>query len=1158
MKHAASISSFQALNMPIASIQGSHLVEASAGTGKTYSIALLSLRLIIEKDIPLFRQLLVTYTNAAVAELQHRIRKFITLAETYASGEAIEDENIKFIIDQATQKGNITPEQIRTRLKASLILMDEATIVTIHSFCQQMLNKYAFDTQQVFDAQLRDNISDIIEDECNKFWRRHITTLAPEILETLAIANKKSGFNKLISMQMSGRCYAAYSASEDYTLNPEEMSAQLQKILTDEKHILKETLLRYDQHLEAITRTVGTNILQQYLQEPEIFLSETKKARAAGRKYVEKFPTDFLDSLNATEEQQRIKEQWINEQLIQIRCFAIQKILPAIQRRLSSNGVITFDHLIHNLWNTIQKPERNAHFITQVRKDFQAVFIDEFQDTDHIQFDIFSILFLENPEGITFLIGDPKQSIYAFRGADISSYLEAKNHVGSVHTMNTNYRSTAQMVAAANTFFLPQPDFDTFYFPDSSDKRIDYIPVESAQHFGCLLQHGHPEPAISLMSFNNKPDLKQAIVDEICRLLHPENAFRIKDKKGHLHPIKPADIGILVRRAFDGNEIKKLLEARNVPAVIRNDDKVLQSSTAKEIAVLLQAVLRPALPDIHRALFTQLIGWDRRQLQEFDEEKMAVRFRKYQSEWLQKNTYTVLSSIKKDFALEERLTAVPGGLRTLSNYIQIMQLLHQYQHRKMLSAEELLTWLQKSTQGLENEGDAYELQMESDEDAVKIDTIHKSKGLEYNIVFCENLSFNNNSLGSYEFTNFKHGDAHLFFDTALLSEVWKADWALQNAQENRRLMYVAVTRAAYKCYIGYSLGKAKTLDVSSSLQPFINAISQSASYDKISPTISPTPLTDNNERSNLIAPYMGSDLPAPVYKQETTAGISFLNYDPASISLAGSNWRKMSFSALTAKGTHQPIVEDASEAAQDEYSGFVFNTLHRSSYTGNLLHFLLEQLDFKEDRNHQLAIERALHRYTQHHQLYENYLPQMIRHIVGATLQSDTQQFSLSAIPLSTRLSELEFNFMVPPLRVGEIISAAAPYIPVQFSLQERHFLEGFMNGFIDLFFEHEGQYYILDWKSNYLGNKLSDYSGENLEAAMTQQHYHLQYLIYTIAANKFLKSRLGADYQYEKHFGGVFYMFLRGVRAGTESGIFYTKPPAIMIRQLDQYFQVS
>jgi len=1155
------------------------LVEASAGTGKTYSIALLSLRLIIEKDIPIFRQLLVTYTNAAVAELQHRIRKFIALAGTYAAGESIDDDNIKTIIDQAGQKGGITPEQIRMRLKASLMLMDEATIVTIHSFCQQMLNKYAFDTQQVFDAQLRSNISDIIEDECHKFWRRYITTLRPEVLEALAIADKKSGFSKLIGMQMSGRCYATYSVSKKYTLQPEDMSAQLQQIQSGEEDTLQQALRLYDQHREAIAHAVGNYTLKQYLHDPEIFLTAAKETRAAGKKYIEKFPTAFLDSFDAIDEQRTAKAQWVNEQLIHIRCFAIQEIIPAIQRRLSRNGIVTFDHLIRNLWSTLQKQEGNAHFIAQVRKDFQAVFIDEFQDTDHLQFDIFSTLFLENPDCITFLIGDPKQSIYAFRGADISSYLAAKNQVSSVHTMNVNYRSTGQMVAAANAFFLPEPDFDTFYFPDSSDKRIDYIPVESAQHSGCLLQDQTAEPAISIMSFDNKPDLKQAIVDEICRLLHPENAYRIKDKKGQLHPVKPADIGILVRLASDGNEIKKLLEARNIPAVIRNDDKVLQSSTAKEIAAILEAVLEPALSPIHRGLFTQLIGWDRQELQEFDEEKMTARFRRYQSEWLQKSTYAVLSSIKKDFGLEERLTALPGGLRILSDFVQIMQLLHQYQHRKMLSAEELLTWLQKSTQGLENEGDAYELQIESDEDAVKIDTIHKSKGLEYNIVFCENLSFNNSTPSKHEFTNFNHDESHLFFDTALLSDTWKADWALQNAQENRRLMYVAVTRAAYKCYIGYSTGRSKALGTDSCLQPFIEAINNKESFDKLGMTapskdgignaapfdklrmtMPATPSADgaSNAAPNLIALYMGSTLPAPVYKPETAARISFLDYDPASISLAGSNWRKMSFSALTAKGLHQPIPEEGSEEQQDDYANFVFNTLQRGSYTGNMLHFLLEQTDFKDERNHHHAIERSLNRYAKNQQLYEHYLPQLIRHVVQAKLQSATQQFSLSAIPASARLSEMEFNFMVPPLKAGKVLSVATQHIPLQFSLQEKHSLEGFMNGFIDLFFEHEGQYYILDWKSNYLGNRLEYYKGDLLDAAMAQQNYHLQYLIYTIAANKFLKSRLGADYQYEKHFGGVFYLFLRGLRAGSDSGIFYTKPSAVMIEQLDQYFQVS
>ncbi len=1137
MQQDASISSFHVTTMPAEKISGSNLVEASAGTGKTYSIALLVLRLIIEKDIPVFQQLIVTFTNAAVAELQHRIRKFLAQAAEYADEEPVEDENIRSVVDRAIQQSGIKREVVKERLKASLIMMDESVIVTIHSFCQQMLNKYAFDTKQTFDVKLQENISDILEDEFNKCWRRHITTLPAEVLSALNIITKKNTFPDLIKKHLSGRRYALFTEDKDYTINGDELLTELQRTEREAEQDWNNALRLFKIHEDAIIGAVKNFELKQYLDDAEAFVTKAIAERTKGRKYVEKFPEAFLKALEMITNRGLERDIWITTRIAEVRCFALQKVIPGLQSRLERSGIMTFDNLIQNLWKVLQAPEGNEHFISRVRNDFKAVFIDEFQDTDRVQFDIFSKLFLDSTECITFLIGDPKQSIYAFRGADISGYMEAKGRVDRAYTMNVNYRSTEQMIAAANTFFLPEEDFDTFYFPGQSGNSIRYVPVKSAQNHGNLLQHQAPVPAISLMSFKNKTELKQAIAEEISRLLQPSNAFQIRDKQGELRPVKPADIGVLVRTTRAGTDIKELLETLNIPAVIRNDGKVMQSDTAKDTAVLLKSVTEPSVSNIRRALFSRLIGWSRQQLQEADDEKLMERFRAYQLLWFQENTYTVLSRIKKDFGLEERLIKLPGGMRILSDFVQVMQLLHQYQHRKKLSPEELLNWLKKSNQGLENEDDEFELQMESDEDAVKIVTIHKSKGLEYNIVFCEDLSFKSETSSFWEFAEFKTDQpngTHVFADIPLLTEEWKHAFETQTEQENRRLMYVAITRAVYKCYIGYSLEGKQALSASSSLAPFLSAT--------------------GNAHPQLIATFQANTAPALPYSPEIIPEITSLDYNANDIIIAGSNWRKMSYSALAAKSSgHIAPQDEKSAEVQNDYDHFVFEILHRGSYTGNMLHFLLEQLNFKESQLHHFAVERSLKQFLQYDQQYEVYLPQLVRQIIQTNLNAGDHSFSLSTIPAGSCLKEMEFDFMVPPLRLRQILEVIANHIPARFSLTDNSVLEGFMNGFIDLFFEHEGRYYILDWKSNYLGNDLSYYTGESLESAMTTNNYHLQYLIYTLAAHKFLKSRLGNQYRYDRHFGGAFYAFLRGVRAHTGSGIFYTKPPAEIILKLDE-----
>ena len=586
---------FDPTRIPIQALAGSNLIEASAGTGKTYSIALLVLRLIMEKDVPIDKILMVTYTNAAVAELSDRIRLFLALARRYASGESISDVEIAVLVDQAVAYTSL--DEVSNKLKDAILLLDESMIVTIHSFCQYALSRYAFETGQLFDVELLSDIGQIVEAEVNHFWRTFITTLPTNLLELSEVRDHKGDLNTVIGKILQGRQYADFDPAVGYDFEPDNWSAELNQLNAMKNFAKNQLSTIYNNQKEDLFKIIEKKRnakLQDARNNIDLLLEELLQLKAKNKStYFDEFPfADELDNYIAV--LLRI-EEFKSELLRAINYFAVSYIPDRIRQQMVNLNVLTFDDLINNLYRTIVI-EKNRRLIQKLRDDFSAVFIDEFQDTDNVQFQIFDVLFIQHPETITFLIGDPKQSIYAFRGADIETYLLARNKVNRKYTMNTNELLTA-----------------------------DYKILEK--------------------------DISRAI--------------------------QPSDIGILVKSKYDGKQLKKLLDYVKIPAVIVNDDKVLQSETATDISKLLNAVNEGSLALIKTALFTETIGWNTDRLNKLHTEAILEVFRNYKSLWEDHSVYELLTQIKQDFQVEQRLVAKGGGLRVLSDFNQLTELLQK-------------------------------------------------------------------------------------------------------------------------------------------------------------------------------------------------------------------------------------------------------------------------------------------------------------------------------------------------------------------------------------------------------------------------------------------------------------------------------------------------
>ncbi|MCO5248727.1 MAG: UvrD-helicase domain-containing protein [Chitinophagales bacterium] len=1108
-------------------LEGSHLIEASAGTGKTYSIAILVLRLIIEKEIPIQEILMVTFTKAAVAELEERVRKFVREAYRYSLDEEETDKTISFIVDRYG-KGNA-----REKLKTALLFLDEISVLTIHGFSQQTLNEYAFETQQVFRTELMSDTSELIEQEIQAFWRNNITTIMPELLEKLLEINiSQEGIKSILKGHLEGKRYIFYSESKSYQLDKAKQDKFYKDLIKSEEEIkrLEDKIWNYLQENKTsiVESLPAKNTLSPVLDNQEDFLKELIK-KIGTTKYIQKAFTGIISEIEQLVEWQDKdklnKEKCMNH----IYSCAIYTIIPEIDKQKTAYDILTFDDMIGKL-NLALTTKENLSLVKKLRTQYQAVFIDEFQDTDRQQYEIFYTAFQKQYESIghsniIFYIGDPKQSIYGWRKADIQTYLKAKANVNKVYTMDINYRSSFEMVQALNKFFLPETGFDTFHFGDEKEpNRFDYVNVFSNKKENEVTIQENKENfesniPLHLIKVEKKTDAYSDMTNRIIDLL---NEGEIDGKE-----IKASDIGILVRGNSDAADIKKALSKKGIPAVVFSDTKVLESKEATEMVYILEAIIYSNISNVNRALVTDYVGYETSTLLNYETESDILQFKKYHGNWKKDGIYSILTSFATDYQLQNRLIEqhTEVGERILTNFFHLAELLYKIEIRQKLQPLELLNWLKLTIQKQDKEGDEWIQRIESDAEAVNIMTIHKSKGLEYSIVFAPSLDFRfkDDKERVYGFRNEENN-----YVTAKISQLEGKQLVLlknQEEQENRRLLYVTLTRAKYKCFV-YSVKSKKVIKgVDSTLNVFLKKLENN--FTKYINELSP--VSDNKK-----------------YQKAQTKSQKILNTKNFRI---GYPWKKLSYSSLI--GEKEWIPKEVFKGTDNNYEKFIFKDLSHNAKVGTFLHELFEKIHFNEDKSWKRAIDYHLKSFiSKPTEDFTNGIEQLISHVMHAQISAGQQEFSLCNLDMNKTLHEMEFNYPLKLFTPQSLVALQQEDIVITDRQPKQ--LEGMMNGFVDLFFEYNNQYYILDWKSNYLGANIEDYNSGKLYQVMTDNNYHLQYLIYTHAIHKYLTQKLGNQYDYERNFGGVIYIFLRGARAGEDSGIFYTKPKFRQIETME------
>ena len=1137
-------------NAVTVTLAGSNLIEASAGTGKTYSIALLTLRLVIEKKIPIEKILMVTFTKAAVAELEIRVRAFVRIALKVSRGETIGDPTITNLVnDQIEIQGG---KEVSDRLETAQLFLDETSVLTIHSFCQRTLSEFSFETGQIFGAETitPDEYNQMMEDAFNEYWRINVTTIRLDMLKRfIGFGLNHDDIFDLVKKSFGGKMlFSNIPMPDDFLTNPyydklmEWEVLEKGKITQSKETILSNISARHEEYLLLLSNGRGKNSKYvDFLKEEqwedvfELIVAGVKKKNLP-QFANDAFPEIIAEAVNYINLDKQIAKRF-KEEVNQIAMAAIGSVTKRIQEQKNNRGIITFDDMIGLLYKAVVEGPYNQQLIASLRQKYDAVFIDEFQDTDKEQYAIFDKLF--GNDKILFYIGDPKQSIYAFRKADIFTYFNAKKSVQNLHFMNTNYRSTEAYINEMNQFFLPAPDFDTFYFNNDEKlrKAIEYKEVYSPNPNtkGELKCNGEDIMPIHITENKNKKELRQSVRAIIADLFTPGNYTIGKEENSRA--IKPSDIGILVRSNKEGKVMKSILASLRIPSVTIDDARLLASNEATQIFYILVAVNEISRSNINRALLSELGGYTEDDLVTTNEEAILTQFKTFQESWVKNGVYTMLKQFVSDHHVYERLygDSAENPERTISNIQQLIEILHKITVRKNYEPKELIQWLKKGMEGDAREGDEYEQRLESDQDAVQIVTIHKSKGLEYNIVIAPHLDLLADQ-EVYTTGSFRDPDSGEYYvmKKDLMTDAQKELYELQSEQENRRLIYVAITRARYQCFI--TINNASHY-APSSLKKFI--------YKEKDPN-------DKKAKANTISNDMINIRLAPPsnpgFRYTNPAATSRPSYAVANnFHLEHANWIKTSYSGLNPD--HDPVIAPKTATPfETAYDKFAFQDLKKGAHTGNLLHYIFEHIDFADDRNWVRVVEQAMKRLSgSANEDYRDQIILLLNQVTSATMPGSTP-FCMNQVTKDKRINELEFDFLLNPFNTAQLQTLSSDAHP--FRIKSIDELEGIMNGKIDLFFEHEGKYYILDWKSNFLGNSLDFYDTKHVTDAMYENNYNLQYLIYTVALTKYLKLRK-PDFDYDTHFGGVIYLFLRGVRAGGQTGIYFTKPEKQLIKDI-------
>lgn len=1186
-------------------LEGLQVIEASAGTGKTWNICALYLRLLLERELEVSQILVVTFTNAATAELRQRVRDRIADTLRLVDGGTCEDAFLLDYIAALRERQNRTDEAMAARLRAALQNFDEASIFTIHAFCQRALADAPFASGIPLNQKLLPDDSELVMEVARDFWRKHIAgrrlpRFLTEVLErkrdspetfaellkrrlrkplsTLLWPEGPDGENEQSSADSSRALDAAYETARALWQREREVIVKLVEDALprlDNRSYKDKTIATCKAEWDDVLLRGNLFAKNEKLQ---LFSADILRKRAKKENTPPDHPFfDCAAQLLAHREQ-------AEKELTRVRTRLLRDLLSegpaAVRRAKRERRVVAFDDMLYNLYERLTCGA-HGELASDIRAQFPAALIDEFQDTDPLQFAIFKLIYGDSGAPV-FLVGDPKQAIYSFRNADLHTYLEARAEAKAEYTLGDNQRSTRELIDALNALFSNNPA--AFMMPGLAYRPVRLGQKERKELFGDIAGRA----PLQVWTLPKEPPLKsvakaqaaRACAVEIARLVAAgqRGEMRIGDRS-----LSAGDIAVLVRTHREGRAMRQALAVLGLRSVELSQESVFHSPDAEEIERLLVAILEPARERLLRAaLATELMGLDAAAIDALDDDEERLssfveHFAEYRETWQRRGIGVMLRQFFTAEGVARRMVARPDGERRLTNLLHLVESLHGAAQSHP-SPDMLVRWLQERRAD-EGTGDADQLRLESDRDLVSIVTIHKSKGLEYQIVFCPFLwdGYQRKDSGSTDGTEYHDDDGRAVMDFVEREAAEKSELAmrrsLEQSAERLRLIYVALTRAVHRCYlvVGGYLSRFSPAESQRSLLNWLAAgagrspaqwLKDGAALPEIDAAWST--LAQANEPNIAIAPLPLDMQEAP--EEVLPAPEDLAPLEPPHVPTA---WWMGSYTALTHGAAHERAAIDhdarlltaerTADAATAEIAADDILRFPRGRNAGSCVHAVFENSDFTDPATWPPAIDTALRTYPPETaggagvESLRNMLANMLRDVTATPLPDGMR---IGELAVRRRVVELEFTLPSQRLTAAGLAAVLErhqyPMPPLAFAV-----LDGYLRGFIDLIFEHGGRYYVADWKSNYLGDRGSDYDMPALERAMDDHGYHLQYLLYSVALHRYLRCRR-ADYDFERHFGGVYYLFVRGMRptwtgtGGRATGVYYHRPGRDVVADID------
>ncbi|WP_300273766.1 exodeoxyribonuclease V subunit beta [Halomonas sp.] len=1294
-------------------LTGSRLIEASAGTGKTFTIALLYVRLVLgprdEADAESFPRaltppeiLVVTFTNAATRELRDRIRaRLVEAADAFLAprngdgssaaglrGGAVNPSlgatdaipgvgpPLRPAADSATSSANDSPTgdlfaeppvdnsevvdnsggdpllalrnsyprerwpACARRLQLAAEWMDEAAVSTIHAWCHRMLREHAFESGSLFSLEMNLDQSELELEVARDYWRSFYYALDADALAVVTrhwetpdelvedVRRLQGDADLLPDAPPPAGALAAMRAERERRLAAlkapwpawlDELAERLETAAAAKA---------FDQRkLNSKSRVDWLARLRDWANDPELAspaLTDTAWKRLTPEGMAEIWKSgEPLDhpALHALAELPERLEA-LPDARADLLAHAVHWMGERRRRVQQRRAELGPDDLLERLDEALDGPAGQA-LASQVRRQFPVALVDEFQDTDPVQYRLFDHVYRlaqapdpEDPSGIL-LIGDPKQAIYAFRGADIHTYLQARRDTAGRHvTLGTNFRSAGAMVEAVNRVFrfadAHPAGRGAFLFRSSEgDNPVPFLPVAAKGRRDTLTRDGEPLPAMTLWHLpaqdgtSDEGMSKGAYFDAMAERCATEMATLLREGQARrtgfseagepFRALAPSDLAVLVNNASEAKAIRGALLTRGIRSVYLSDKEgVFETSAALELEVWLAACAEPdSERRLHAALAMPSLGMsltdlDALQHDELAWEERVLQFRGYHRQWQRQGVLPMLHRLLADFAVPTRLLRSASGERHLTDLLHLGELL-QEASTELDGEHALLRHLSEARAHPPQQADTHRLRLESDADLVQVITIHKSKGLEYPLVFLPFIC---------AFRERKATDLPLtWHDAAGRRRLSLApdEEALARADDERlgedlRKLYVALTRARHATWLG--LAPLKGFERSAIGQVLtagapLTAPASQGLLDALFPLVQGA---KESELKVLPAP-APSDLAVPVEENGEA-----LREALTPSRRAREHWWIASYSALRLGGERiggqrlgseeeapalleepETALEATAREMRDEpqdpaqpgqpASDDSLHRFPRGPAAGTFLHGLLEWAGtegFARLAAEPARLDDTLARRANLRGWRERIpaLQAWLRGLLACELpMPDTPEGPVAPLRLD-RLQgahyqvELEFWFAahkVDTTRLDSLVSAHT-LGGIERPALERDRLNGMLKGFIDLVVEHEGRFYVLDWKSNHLGRDDEAYSEAAMAEAVREKRYDLQYCLYLLALHRLLRARL-PDYDIDRHLGGALYVFLRGLHAPSR-GVHRERPPRQLIEDLDALFR--